>query len=211
MVLSMKMTGRFIVVNIYIKPWHCYDKPQSVTITNLCVTQSVWFAPAYVGYRIFFSLKRFSTTDGHDSGTRIKLCCRVHTDEGRGTKLCFILSKTWVTLLAAAFCFTFSLPILIFQGSLFLNNMFEIALKLIMQIVIIHQHQNKLIYVCILSWLSRVSVLFNQFNLQCTCICSSLEYRFDVCFKQNWSCIFAMSLQCHLGMIIFRKENTYVC
>lgn len=54
MVLSMKMTGRFIVVNIYIKPWHCYDKPQSVTITNLCVTQSVWFAPAYVGYRIFF-------------------------------------------------------------------------------------------------------------------------------------------------------------
>lgn len=190
MVLSLKMTGRFIVVNIYIKPWHCYDKPQSVTITNLCVTQSVWFAPAYVGYRIFFSLKRFSTTDGHDSGTRIKLCCKVNTVEGRGT---------------------FSLPILIFQGSLFLKNMFEIALKLIIQIVIIHQHQNKLIYVCILSWLSRVSVLFNQFNLQCTCICSSLEYRFDVCFKQNWSCIFAMSLQCHLGMIIFRKENTYVC
>lgn len=150
----------------------------------MCDTECL-ICPRVCGLPNFFPLKRFSTTDGHDSGTRIKLCCRVHTDEGRGTKLCFILCKTWVPLLAAAFCFTFSLPILIFQGSLFLKNMFEIALKLIMQIVIIHQHQNKLIYVCILSWLSRVSVLFNQFNLQCTCICSSLEYRFDVCFKQN--------------------------
>lgn len=101
--------------------------------------------PRVCGLPNFFSLKRFSTTDGHDSGTRIKLCCKVNTVEGRGTKLCFILSKTWVPLLAATFCFTFSLPILIFQGSLFLKNMFEIALKLIIQIVIIHQHQNKLI------------------------------------------------------------------
>lgn len=150
----------------------------------MCDTECL-ICPRVCGLPNFFSLKRFSTTDGHDSGTRIKLCCKVNTVEGRGTKLCFILSKTWVTLLAAAFCFTFSLPILIFQGLHFLKNMFEIALKLIIQIVIIHQHQNKLIYVCILSWLSRVSVLFNQFNLQCTCICSSLEYRFDVCFKQN--------------------------
>lgn len=99
----------------------------------MCDTECL-ICPRVCGLPNFFSLKRFSTTDGHDSGTRIKLCCRVHTDEGRGTKLCFILSKTWVPLLAAAFCFTFSLPILIFQGSHFLKNMFEIALKLIIQI-----------------------------------------------------------------------------
>lgn len=30
----------------------------------MCDTQSVWFAPAYVGYRIFFTRKRFSTNGG---------------------------------------------------------------------------------------------------------------------------------------------------
>lgn len=68
----------------------------------------------FCGLLNFFFLKRFSIIDGYDSGIRIKLCCRVYIDEGRGIKLCFILSKIWVLLLVVVFCFIFFFLILIF-------------------------------------------------------------------------------------------------
>lgn len=136
--------------------------------------------------------------------TRIKLCRRVNTDEVRGSKLCFILSKIWVPLTTSPYIIFFKVC------SVFLENMFEIALEYIDCNYAFSTKINLYVLCPFLAFLN--SALFNHFNLQCTsCMCSSLEYRFDVCFKQNWTCFFAMSLQCHLNMIIFRKENTFVC
>lgn len=65
----------------------------------------------------------------------------------------------------------------------FFENMFEIALDYIDCNYAFSTKINLYVLYPFLVFLN--SALFNHYNLQCTCMCSSLEYRFDVCFKQN--------------------------